>query len=137
MLPGATPPLIGWAAACGRLDSNVAAFCNRISLAVSALHGHRLDLREDYARAGYFVLPGQVKDRFVAWQSSFQLGTSPSGSGPQFAVSWNCLPCALVLGTAFLLQRALPLECHCFCKAVAFASILYLPLFTLLALDKK
>src|SRR5580693_582656 len=70
-LPGATPPLIGWAAASGRLDGNAWLLFAIVFLwqfphfmAIAWMY------REDYARAGYVVLPaGKSKDRFVAWQT--------------------------------------------------------------------
>src|SRR5260221_2907227 len=70
-LPGATPPLIGWAAACGRLDGNAWLLFAIVFLwqfphfmAIAWIY------REDYARAGYIVLPaGESQDRFVAWQT--------------------------------------------------------------------
>src|SRR5256884_689990 len=70
-LPGATPPLIGWAAACGRLDGNAWLLFAIVFLwqlphfmAIAWMY------REDYARAGYVVVPtGKSKDRFVAGQT--------------------------------------------------------------------
>src|SRR6202049_1453934 len=70
-LPGAAPPLIGWAAACGRLDGNAWLLFAIVFLwqlphfmAIAWMY------REDYARAGYLVLPGsKSKDHFVAWQT--------------------------------------------------------------------
>ena len=49
----------------------LAAVCNRLSLAISPLHGDRLDLSRRLRRASHSVLPaGELADRFVAWQSS-------------------------------------------------------------------
>ena len=69
--PGAAPPLIGWAAASGRLD-----------LAAWVLYGmvflwqfpHFMAIawmyREDYQRAGYMVLPeGESKASLMAWET--------------------------------------------------------------------
>jgi len=70
-LPGAMPPLIGWAAACGRLDGDawllfVVVFLWQFPHFMAIAWTYR----EDYARAGYLVLPaGKSKDRFVAWQT--------------------------------------------------------------------
>jgi protoheme IX farnesyltransferase len=70
-IPGAAPPLIGWAAARGHLDP--AAW---LLFAVVFLwqFPHFMSIawmyREDYARAGYLVLPsGQNTNRFVIWQT--------------------------------------------------------------------
>ena len=44
-IPGAAPPLIGWAAARGRLDpARLDALCDRLSLAIPSFHGHRVDV---------------------------------------------------------------------------------------------
>ena len=69
--PGAMPPLIGWAAARGRLDPEVWVLYAIVFLwqfphfmAIAWMY------REDYARAGYLVLPlNEQRDRYVIWQS--------------------------------------------------------------------
>jgi protoheme IX farnesyltransferase len=143
--PGATPPLIGWAAACGRLDDNAWLLFAIVFLwqlphfmAIAWMY------REDYSRAGYFVLPASgVRERFVAWQSLlpalalFGLAFGPAIRGESGMVY---LAGALVLGGAFLcysarfaFQRSIVSA-----RQLLFASIFYLPtLFALLALDKK
>jgi protoheme IX farnesyltransferase len=69
--PGAVPPLIGWAAARGRLDPEA-----WVLYAIVFLwqFPHFMSIawmyREDYARAGYLVLPLEGRrDRFAIWQS--------------------------------------------------------------------
>src|SRR5712675_644375 len=70
-LPGATPPLIGWAAASGRLDGNAWLLFAIVFLwqfphfmAIAWMY------REDYSRAGYLVLPaGDQRNHFVIWQT--------------------------------------------------------------------
>ena len=66
--PGAMPPLIGWAAATGRLSLQAVELCGFLFLwqfphfmAIAWMY------REDYARAGYLVLPAENRKRFVAW----------------------------------------------------------------------
>src|SRR5712675_77514 len=69
--PGAMPPLIGWAAASGRLNSEawtlyVILFLWQFPhfMAIAWMY------REDYDRAGYLVLPrGREKATFIGWQS--------------------------------------------------------------------
>ena len=144
-LPGAAPPLIGWAAARGRLDANAWLLFAIVFLwqfphfmAIAWMY------REDYARAGYVVLPAdKSKDQFVAWQTLlpalalFAVALVPAIRG-ESGITYLCG--ALALGTAFL----------CYSASFAFqlsavsarrlllASILYLPgLFTLLALDRR
>ena len=56
--PGAMPPLIGWAAASGRLSLVAWVLYGIVFFwQFPALHGDRLDYRQDHARAGYLVLP--------------------------------------------------------------------------------
>jgi len=144
-LPGAMPPLIGWAAACGHLNGNAWLLFAIVFLwqfphfmAIAWMY------REDYARAGYVLLPtGKSKDHFVAWQTLLPcLALLAVALGPAIRGESGIvyLAGALVLGGVFL----------CYSARFAFqmstvssrrlllASILYLPaLFALLALDKK
>jgi protoheme IX farnesyltransferase len=144
-LPGATPPLIGWAAACGRLDGNAWLLFAIVFLwqfphfmAIAWMY------REDYARAGYVVLPaGKFKDRFVAWQTSVpSLALLAVALGPTIRSESGIFyfAGALVLGGVFLYYSArFALQMSTVsARQLLFASILYLPLlFALLALDKK
>jgi heme o synthase len=144
-VPGAAPPLIGWAAARGRLDP--AAW---VLFAIVFLwqFPHFMSIawmyRDDYARAGYLVLPASdLKDSFVAWQcllpalGLFEVAMVPALHGQSGIVYFAG---ALVLGGVFLyysarfaLQRSIASA-----RQLLLASILYLPaLFALLALDKK
>ena len=71
-LPGAMPPLIGWAAASGNLAWQAWILYALLFLwqfphfmAIAWMY------REDYARAGYLVLPhGERRGRVMAWQSA-------------------------------------------------------------------
>jgi protoheme IX farnesyltransferase len=144
-VPGAAPPLIGWAAARGHLDP--AAW---VLFAIVFLwqFPHFMSIawmyREDYARAGYVVLPASaLEGQFVAWQSLvpalglFVVAIVPALRG-QSGITY--FAGAFVLGGAFLyysarfaLQRSVASA-----RQLLFASIIYLPvLFALLALDKK
>ena len=144
-IPGAAPPLVGWAAACGLLDARAWAlfaivFCWQFPHFMSIAWMYR----EDYARAGYLVLPvSQAKDRFVACHcllpalGLFVVAIVPAFRGEAGIVYFAG---ALILGGAFLyysarfaFQRSIPSA-----RRLLFASIVYLPvLFALLALDKK
>jgi protoheme IX farnesyltransferase len=143
--PGAVPPLIGWAAARGRLDPEAWVLYAIVFLwqlphfmAIAWMY------REDYARAGYLVLPaGEIRDRFVVWQS--------------FAVSLALVPLslfpAIVRGSGLFYSigpLVLSLIFLCYSARFAFrrssvaarqllaASIIYLPaLFILLMLRGK
>jgi len=144
-IPGAAPPLIGWAAARGHLDPTA-----WVLFAIVFLwqFPHFMSIawmyREDYARAGYVVLPSsEFKDRFVAWQcllpalGLFGVTVIPALRDQSGIVYFAG---ALVLGGVFLyysarfaLQRSIASA-----RQLLFASILYLPvLFALLAFDKK
>ena len=69
--PGAMPPLIGWAAACDGIGAEAWVLYAILFLwqfphfmAIASMY------REDYARAGYLVLPaGQQGERFMSWQA--------------------------------------------------------------------
>ena len=144
-LPGAMPPLIGWAAARGHLDENAWLLFAIVFLwqfphfmAIARMY------REDYARAGYLVLPaGNSRDRFVAWQTSlpsltlFAVALVPAIRGESGIVYFAG---ALVLGGVFLRYSArFALQMSTVsARQLLFASILYLPvLFALLVFDKK
>src|SRR5260370_724364 len=74
-LPGAVPPLIGWVAASGKLSLEAWVLYAMLFLwqfphfmAIAWMY------REDYDRAGYFVLPqGQTRVIFVALQTILPL----------------------------------------------------------------
>jgi len=100
--------------------------------------------REDYGRAGYFVLPAsEVRDRFVAWHSVlptltlFVISTVPALRGHSGVIYFAG---ALFLGSIFLYcsirfayERSVASA-----RQLLVASIVYLPvLFALLAFDKK
>jgi protoheme IX farnesyltransferase len=143
--PGAVPPLIGWAAACGRLDANAWLLFAIIFLwqfphfmAIAWMY------REDYARAGYLVLPeGKSKDRFVAWQTLLPslallaVALVPAIRGESGIVYFAG---ALVLGGVFLCYSArFAFQMSTVsARRLLFASILYLPLLlAFFVLDKK
>ncbi len=144
-VPGATPPLIGWTAAGGHLDAAASVL---FAIVFLWQFPHFMSIawmyREDYARAGYLVLPqSNLKDRFVAWQTLvpalglFIVAIIPALRGQSGIVYFAG---ALVLGGVFLYYSTR----FAFERSVSsarqslFASIVYLPaLFALLVLDKK
>jgi protoheme IX farnesyltransferase len=142
--PGAMPPLIGWAAASGNLSLGAWMLCGTVFLwqlphfmAIAWMY------RQDYARAGYLVLPlGKWRDRLVTWQTLV-----PS----LLLIPVTLTPVLLGHGGATYLVGALVLSCGFLCYAVRlalrksntvarqllFASIAYLPLtFLLLVLSQ-
>jgi heme o synthase len=144
-IPGAMPPLIGWAAASGHLNGNAWMLFATVFLwqfphfmAIAWMY------REDYARAGYVLLPtGKSKDHFVAWQTLLPcLALLPVALGPAIRGESGIvyLAGALVLGGVFLCYGArFAFQMSTVsARRLLLASILYLPaLFALLALDKK
>ena len=143
--PGAAPPLIGWAAARGRLDP--AAW---VLFAIVFLwqFPHFMSIawiyREDYARAGYLVLPsGAVRDRFISWQTSLaSLALLAVGLVPTFTtmLGRKYFVGALVVGATFLYcsARFAIRKSNVTARQLLLASILYLPaIFALLVLGKK
>jgi protoheme IX farnesyltransferase len=144
-IPGAAPPLIGWAAARGHLDP--AAW---VLFAIVFLwqFPHFMSIawmyREDYASAGYLVLPSdENRNRFVIWQSVLAPAVLlPVGLIPTITRSSGLayFGGALAIGGIFLYYSA------CFAvrrtnvaaRQLLLASILYLPaVLTLLVLNKK
>ena len=144
-LPGAAPPLIGWAAARGRLDPEA-----WVLYAIVFLwqFPHFMSIawmyRQDYARAGYQVLPARGShDGFVVVQSfAFALAlvlvalipAITGESGRVYAVGAAVLSVAfLYLSGCFAFRRS-----NVAAKQLLVASIVYLPLlFCPLLLDRK
>lgn len=144
-IPGAAPPLIGWAAACGRLDP---AAWGLFAIVFLWQFPHFTPIawmyREDYARAGYRVLPsGGNRNRFVVWQTMsaavalFVVGLSPTISDMSGLAYFGG---ALALGGTFLFYSARFAihRTNVAARQLLLVSILYLPaLFALLVLDQK
>ena len=144
-IPGATPPLIGWAAARGHLDPAAWAL---FAIVFLWQFPHFMSIawmyREDYARAGYLVLPhGKNRDHFLTWQTMAPAalllvgGLIPAITGLS---GYVYLGAAHVLGGIFLLYSARFAlhRTNAAARQLLFVSILYLPaIFALLVLDKK
>ena len=143
--PGAMPPLIGWAAARGSLNSEAWLLYGIVFL---WQFPHFLSIawiyREDYSRAGYRMLPeGENGGRSMAWQivlaSLFLLPVS-------LAPAWLGQAGLWYLGGAFLLGlgfsscglKLAASRSKALARRVLLASVVYLPLvFGLMMLDKK
>ncbi len=142
--PGAAPPLIGWAAASGKLSLEAWVLYGMVFLwqfphfmAIAWMY------REDYERAGYLVVPcGERRDSFMAWQTVLPslglivLSLAPMLLGKEglvFTVG------ALLFSVCFLYyggQLALR-KTNIVARRLLLASIFYLPLvFVLMMLDK-
>jgi protoheme IX farnesyltransferase len=142
--PGAVPPLIGWAAAAGKLSLGAWIL---YALLFLWQFPHFMSIawmyREDYDRAGYFVLPqGQARARFVTWQTVLPLlplllvSLLSASTGHE---STLCLMGSLLLGLGFCYYGARFVLCRSSAAArqLLMTSIFYLPLqFLLMAIDK-
>ena len=143
--PGAVPPLIGWAAASGKLSLSAWILYAMLFLwqfphfmAIAWIY------REDYDRAGYLVLPaGEERGRLVAWQSMLpSLALIPLSLTPALLgyAGYLYLAGALLLGVGFFYQAArLALDrSNAVARRLLLASIVYLPsAFLLMLLDKS
>ena len=132
--PGAMPPLIGWAAASGRLSLEAWVLYALLFLwqfphfmAIAWMY------REDYDRAGYFVLPqGQARAQFVNLQTVLPLlALLPLSILPASAQQSSILYRAgalllsvgfLYYGSQFVLHRS-----NAAARRLLLASIIYLP----------
>jgi len=137
--PGAMPPLIGWAAASGRLTSEAWILYAILFLwqfphfmAIAWMY------REDYDRAGYLVLPlGRARFPFVIVQTILPLFALVAVSITSFRVHhpgilfWSELLGIgfLYFGLQFILQRS-----RASARRLLAASIVYLPLLCALSL---
>lgn len=140
-IPGAMPPLIGWAAATGTLDYRA-----WILFAILYIwqHPHFYAIawmyRDDYRAAGLKMLPivkpdGRNMFQQVVW---FSVLLIPVSLLPTFAhvTGWLYFTGALVTGLAFLATalRFIQTKTHLAAKTVLKASIIYLPALLLLIL---
>jgi len=142
-IPGAMPPLIGYAASSGRLDFD-AGILYAILFLWQFPHFYAIAwmYREDYARAGIRMLP-VVEDTVdsTSWRILwFSLALVPMSLAPKFfAMAGNVyLFGASVLGALLLYAgyRAVSSQTVLTARRVLLASVIYLPLlYGLLALD--
>jgi heme o synthase len=143
-LPGAMPPLIGWAAASGDLTLGAWTLYALVFLwqlphfmAIAWMY------REDYARAGYLVLPsGERRGRVMAWQSILPtLVLAPITINAMLrshAGLLNPLGVLVLSGTFLFFGAELAIRrSNVAARRLLLASILYLPsVFVLMVLDK-
>src|SRR5258705_1683642 len=137
--PGAMPPLIGWAAASGRLNSEAWTLYAILFLwqfphfiAIAWMY------REDYDRAGYLVLPkGKARVPFATLETLLPLvalvGITIVQLPTRHAAIFYCAGALLSLaflyfGLEFVLQRSRPAA-----RRLLAASIVYLPLLFVLS----
>jgi protoheme IX farnesyltransferase len=144
-IPGAAPPLIGWAAATGTLEHGAWTLYTMLFLwqfphfmAIAWMY------REDYDRAGYRVLPCQQERRlFTAMQAAVPAVLLI----PVSLVPWAemragnlyaAVACILGFGFLYVTLRFVRNKSNRAARQLLFASIIYLPtIFVLLLLDRR
>ncbi len=137
--PGAMPVLIGYVAAAGKLNSPAWLFCAILFLwqfphfmAIAWMY------REDYARAGYAVLPkGREKARFMGWQSVLpSLALIPTAVASLILQHANqvLVVATLLLSLSFLFfaARLAGIRSNGAARQLLLVSVVYLPLVFLL-----
>jgi protoheme IX farnesyltransferase len=142
---GAMPPLIGWAAACGSIASAQAwALCAMLFfwqfphfMAIAWMY------REDYARAGYLVLPARSEKSFLAWLTAVPsiallLASFAAIKHADDRTLPLCASVILGLGLLFYVWRQLVLRSKAAARQLLKATIAYLLLQMLvLAVSKR
>jgi heme o synthase len=143
--PGAMPPLIGWAAASGTLSLEAWILYTVLFLwqfphfmAIAWMY------RDDYDRAGYFVLPhGPSKRHFVSLQTvvpllALFLVSQLGGSAGQPSILYRVGALILSLGFFYCGAQFVFHRSSAAARRLLMASIFYLPcVFILQAIDKS
>lgn len=143
-VPGAIPPLIGWAAARGSLSSEAWVLYFMLFLwqfphfmAIAWMY------RRDYARAGYLMLPpGDGEGRMMALQVVvFSVLLIPVSMIPALAgeVRYTYLWGAMILGALFVYYgvRLAAVRSNGLARRVLLASVVYLPIVYVLMMVSK
>jgi protoheme IX farnesyltransferase len=142
--PGAMPTLIGWAAAAGSIVSPKAWLLYTVLFLWQFPHFMAIAwmYREDYARAGYLVLPTRNQRTFLAWLTvppSFalliaSLATVAANGG---GVLYFSATVTLGSGLFYYATQQVPLRSRIAARELLKTSIVYLPLeFLILVLGK-
>ncbi len=147
-VPGAIPPLLGWTAATGRIDAGgMVLFAILFILQIPHFLAITLFRREEYKRAGLFVMPNvtgnePVKHAIVRWTMALVASTlllCPLGIAHR-----GYFVIASVLGAVFFgigcvgLQRLDPAELYRWSRRLFATSIVYLvALFVAISWDPK
>ena len=134
-IPGAMPPLIGWAAASGTIVSGKAWVLYALLFLWQFPHFMAIAwmYREDYARAGYLIFPSKGEGSLLAWQTlgpSFalfllSLAAVAANSGGIFHYSATVI---LGSGLLYYATRQVSLQSRIAARQLLKATIVYLPL---------
>jgi len=144
-VPGAMPPLIGWAAASGSVLNAKAWTIYAVLFLWQFPHFMAIAwmYRVDYARAGYLVLPaGEESGRFMSWQALLAslvlipISLIPALIGHRDPVHF--VLAGILSSLFFFCSASLALQSSVLAaRRLLLASIVYLPLaFCLLVLEK-
>jgi heme o synthase len=143
-VPGAMPPLIGWAAASGSITSGKAWILFSVLLLWQFPHVMAIAwmYREDYARAGYFVLPAQNEHRFFTWLTgapslALFLASLAAVASNREGIFQYTATVMLGSGLLYYASRQILLRSRIAARELLKATIIYLPLqFLVLVLGK-
>src|SRR6266478_5284464 len=134
-VPGATPILIGWAAAWGAIGNEKAWILYAVLFLWQFPHFMAIAwmYREDYARAGYLIFPANGEERFSAWVTSipslalFMAGLRAVSASNGGAFQYSA---TIILGSGLLYyaMRQVFLHSRITARQLLKATIVYLPL---------
>jgi heme o synthase len=134
-VPGAMPPLIGWAAASGSVASVRAWLLYAVLFLWQFPHFMAIArmYREDYARAGYLIFPAKNAGGFLAWLTGIPaLALFVAGVGAVAADKGGMLQYSativLGLGVLYFATRQILLRSRTTARQLLRATIVYLPL---------
>lgn len=134
-IPGALPPVIGWAAARGRIDAGAwSLFAILVLWQLPHFFAIAWMYREDYARAGFQMISGDDRtgERSASQSVFFSILLLVIAGLPGFVgiVTLSYVPVALLLSGAFVAvaMRFLQMRTPAAARNLFIASIVYLPL---------
>jgi heme o synthase len=143
-VPGAMPPLIGWAAASGSVASVAAWTLYAVLFLWQFPHFMAIAwmYREDYARAGYLIFPTKNAGRFLAWLTGVPaLALFSAGIGAVAANRGGILQyyatIVLGLGLLYCASRQILLRSRITARQMLKATIVYLPWQFLILMFRK
>jgi protoheme IX farnesyltransferase len=133
--PGAMPPLIGWAAASGSLASSKAWLLYAVLFLWQFPHFMAIAwmYREDYARAGYLIVPTSNEHRFRAWLTgppslALLIASLAAAVANSEGILYYCATVILGSGLCYYATRQVFLRSRIAARELLKASIVYLPL---------
>jgi len=144
-IPGAMPPLIGWAAATGSLTSANAWILYALLFFWQFPHFMAIAwmYREDYARAGYSILPAENEFSFLTWQAllpslGLLIASIATVSANREGSIEYCITLLLGIGLLYYAVRFVRVRSGSAARQLLKASIVYLPIeFLILVLGRN